>query len=110
MEISGAKDSRFQDVLKEMGAMYDRKTRDYGTESDPLANLRASNEWGIAPWLGALVRLNDKIVRLKSYAKTGKLANEGVEDSILDVACYSVLALILFRESTDAPRHSQHPS
>ena len=36
--------------------------------------------------------------RLKSMAAKGKLENETVEDSLLDLANYAVLALILFRE------------
>jgi len=45
-----------------------------------------------------LVRLNDKIVRLKSFAKKGKLANESAKDSMMDIAVYALIALILYEE------------
>jgi len=91
-------DLRFHALLKEIGALHDRKQQDYGSNSDPFANVRASQEWGVAPWIGALVRLNDKVHRLKRFAAKGSLANESAEDSMLDVAVYSLIALLLYRE------------
>ena len=91
-------DPRFHSLLKEIGDLHSIKSRDYGTGVDPYANVRASSEWGISPWLGALIRLNDKIVRLKQYAQRGSLANESAEDSMLDISVYALIALILHRE------------
>jgi hypothetical protein len=42
--------------------------------------------------------MNDKMIRLKSMAVNGSLQNESVEDSLMDLAAYSILALILYRE------------
>ena len=47
--------------------------RDYGREGDPFANVRASEEFGIPAWLGAVLRGNDKVSRLRTYAQTGTL-------------------------------------
>ena len=47
---------------------------------------------------GGRKRWNQQRVLLETYAKTGKLANEGVEDSFLDIAVYSIIALLLWRE------------
>lgn len=91
-------DPRFLALLDEIEELHARKQRDYGTSVDPFANVRASEDWGIAPYLGALIRLSDKIKRLQTYAKTGKLANEGVEDSLKDISVYALISLILFRE------------
>jgi len=92
-------DPRFHDVLRQMGLLHNRKGADYGTDEDVFANVRASQEWGVAPWLGAMLRGGDKVKRLKTFAKKGTLANEGVEDSMLDLANYAVIALVLYRES-----------
>lgn len=81
-----------------MGEVHDRKQKDYGKDDDPLHNVRSSTEWGVPAWLGTMIRATDKVRRLQTYARTGKLANEGVEDAFLDLAVYSILALILFRE------------
>lgn len=89
---------QFHAILSEMGEMFDRKNKDYGQDSDPFANVRRSEQWGIAPWIGAMVRAGDKMTRLETFAQKGTLANEGVGDSLLDLAVYSIIALLLFRE------------
>jgi hypothetical protein len=89
----------FQEALREIAELHDRKRLDYGTDADSFANVRASEEFGIPAWLGAILRANDKMSRLKTYANKGTLANEGVEDSLLDLAAYALIALVLFREA-----------
>jgi hypothetical protein len=91
-------DKRFHKLLREIAKLHDKKQADYGRGKDPFANIRASQEFGIEPWRGAVLRLNDKVHRLKSYCLNGKLANEGVEDSMMDIAVYALIALVLFRE------------
>lgn len=86
-------------IFDELKELHQRKGEDYGTGQDPLANVRASQEFGIPPWLGAVLRANDKMSRLKTFALTGKLNNEGVEDNLKDIAVYMVIALHLFREA-----------
>lgn len=88
----------FAGVLDEMRALHDKKQKDYGTDADPFANVRASEQFGIPAWLGSVIRANDKMQRLKAFAQTGTLANEGVEDSLIDLANYAVIALCLYRE------------
>lgn len=92
-------DPEFEGVIDEVLAMHRRKGADYGTKQDFFANVSASKDWGIDPWIGAMMRANDKIVRLQAYAKGSTLQNEGVEDSLLDIATYSVIALCLFRRT-----------
>ncbi len=89
----------FRDILVEMGELHDRKNADYGTAADPFANVRASEEFGIPAWLGSVIRANDKMTRLKTFANKGELANEPVEDSLIDLANYCVIALLLYRGS-----------
>ena len=90
--------ARFHEILAELGALHDRKQADYGRDDDPFPNVRASEEWGVAPWVGAMVRLNDKVKRLQTFAIKGSLANEGVEDSLRDIAVYAVIALVLWEQ------------
>lgn len=94
-EIHG--NPEFEKVIEEVLAMHRRKGADYGTDEDFFANVSASQDWGISPWIGAMMRANDKVVRLQSAAKGSALQNEGIEDSLLDIATYSVIALCLFR-------------
>jgi len=88
----------FSEVLAEMQAMHDRKSQDYGVQADPFANVRASEDFGIPGWLGTVVRLNDKITRIKSFAKNGSLANESLRDSLIDIAVYAAIAVALYDE------------
>jgi len=85
-------------ILKELGEIHDKKQRDYGVPEDPFANVRSSVEWGIPGWVGCMVRANDKIRRLQTMAKTGKLSNESARDSFLDLAVYAIIGLCLFEE------------
>ena len=88
----------FDAVLKQMSDLHAKKGQDYGSGSDPYANVRASQEFGVPPWIGALIRLNDKITRLKSFIRRGELANESAVDSIRDVAVYAVIMQVLYEE------------
>lgn len=91
----------FLGVLEELRSLHLSKTHDYGDESagDALANIRNGADMvGIAHWKGALVRAADKMQRLRTYCRVGRLVHEGVEDTLLDLAAYASLALVLFRE------------
>jgi hypothetical protein len=97
-ECKGTGHAGYLTLLDEMRKLHLSKCADYGTGADPLANLRASAEVGIEPWRATWLRALDKVQRIKSYCLNGRLANEGVEDSFLDLASYCLLAVILFRE------------
>lgn len=90
--------ARFHEILQELGLLHDRKQSDYGRGDDPFANIRSSEEWGITPWVGAMMRLSDKVRRLQSLIRNGKLENESAEDSLRDIPVYAVIALVLFEQ------------
>jgi hypothetical protein len=92
---------RFHDVLNQMAEMHDRKQKDYGSADDPFANVRASEEIGIAGWIGGLIRMGDKVRRLQAAARGQNLVNESVEDSFIDLAVYTIISLILFEERAE---------
>lgn len=90
--------ARFHELLKELADLHDRKQADYGRGDDPFANVRASEEWGVTPWVGAMIRLNDKVRRLQSLIQNGQLKNETADDSFRDIAVYAIIALVLFEQ------------
>lgn len=96
-------DPRFLAALDEVRAMHMRKSEDYGSSlsGDPLANIRASEDYGIPAWIGAMIRAGDKVHRIKEFARKGSLANEGVKDSLLDLAAYALIAYVLYMEVSD---------
>lgn len=91
-------DPRFYQRLGDLAELHTRKSQDYGAEEDPYRNVRASEEFGVPAWLGAVIRLNDKVQRLKSLATKGELANESVRDSFQDIAVYAIIADILYED------------
>jgi len=92
---------KFHDLLKEMGEIRDRKGEDYGRDNDPYYNVRRGEGWGVKPWVNAMVRASDKMVRLEQMADRGSLSNEAARDSFLDLAVYALIGLILFEEEQE---------
>ena len=101
-------DSRFYDLLLELAGIHAKKSNDYGmhgaedTETfmaaDPLFNFRGSVLWGVDTWVGAMIRLGDKVSRLQTLAAGHELTNENARDTFLDLASYSLIAMILWEE------------
>ena len=89
------------DLLDTLRNLHKSKSQGYGCPdgTDPLMNIRRGAEFvGIPAWQGAMVRLSDKVTRLSVFNKTRSLPHESVEDTLLDLASYSLLALLLYRE------------
>ena len=97
---------RFHELLKSAGDLHDLKQSDYGKDSDPFANVRATEEWGIPAWVGAMIRLNDKVARLKSLAAKGSLNNEAAIDSFMDIAVYSLIACVLYEQELEEEKNN----
>lgn len=91
---------KFHALLKEAGDLHDAKQSDYGTGKDPFANIRASEEFGVDAWIGSIMRGNDKMARIKSFIEKGSLKNESLRDSLMDLAVYSLISLVLYEESS----------
>lgn len=96
----------FLSILEEIRTMHERKAHDYGSWADPLANIRGSQDYGVPPWVGAMLRANDKVQRIKAFLQRGELKNEPVEDSLLDLAAYAAIALALRRECAEKEKES----
>lgn len=102
--MSHPSSQRFHELADEIKELHDRKQSDYGSASDPFLNVRGSEELGIPAWVGAVLRNNDKQVRLNKAAKDTvemgfpALTNEGVLDSLKDQAVYALIAYVLYEE------------
>ena len=95
---------RFHEILKELGDLHDLKQRDYGTDNDPFANVRASEFFGVPGWIGCMMRAHDKMIRIQKAARGGTMSNESIEDSLRDLAVYAIIGLCLWEEKLDADR------
>jgi hypothetical protein len=90
-------------MKKELGSIQElvsKKNADYTNQGSAFANFDKSIEWGVDPLIGLLVRVEDKMQRLKSFASMGKLQveGEGPEDALRDVIGYSCIALAMLSE------------
>ena len=95
----------FLAVLDEIRELHLKKTLDYGADDDALANIRSSAEVVNVPaWAGCMIRIADKMHRIKSFFRRGRVEFDGIDDTLLDIASYSVIALVLHRESRHAHR------
>jgi hypothetical protein len=89
----------FEYELIELVLTHRSKAKDYGSDEDNYANLRAAQLYGISNWVGCVLRANDKVYRIQQFVRRGKLENESVDDSLLDAAIYFILARVLKRET-----------
>jgi len=93
----------FLDVLDELKQLHMRKTLDYGIDEDALSNIRSSADVVNMPaWAGCILRISDKMHRLKAFFRRGRCEFDGVEDTLKDIACYAAIALVLHRESGES--------
>lgn len=93
----------FLAVLDELRTLHLRKTLDYGVDEDALSNIRSSADVVNMPaWAGCILRISDKMHRLKAFFRRGKVEFDGVEDTLKDIACYAAIALVLHREEGQA--------
>ena len=97
---------RFYQLLNEMKKTHYLKSKDYGDEEDVLANFRTCEMAGIPAWKGCCVRIGDKFSRIMGFAKKEKLEvkDESIKDTLIDMANYALIALILYEETLEEGR------
>ena len=86
-----------------------QKNSDYtgGSEAtDALENFKASRSLGLHPATGLLLRVQDKLMRIRSFVADGKLrvVNESLEDACYDIVNYAILCKALLREEAENKR------
>lgn len=82
------------------------KNTDYtGGSDDPFANFRISEAFGVHPVIGILMRLSDKMQRIKAFVANGKMAvaAESADDACDDIINYAVLIKGMFHEAAENP-------
>jgi len=87
-------------ILDNMQKVYEAKDNDYSATGLPMGNLRKCEDAGIDAWRGCLVRIGDKMSRLENFLneKEYQVIAEKAEDTIIDLANYSILCSCLIEE------------
>jgi len=91
----------FLKLLAKMLDIHERKNADYASVDDLYKNFRESEHMGIPAWKGIAVRLSDKFSRLREFVKmeTLEVYDESIEDTLIDMANYSLLLILVRREA-----------
>jgi hypothetical protein len=89
-------------LLDQMRDLHVNKSAGYaGADNpDPWSNFRQSERFGLAPEIGALVRMSDKWSRICALVRdpANDKINESVEDTAMDPAAYALIYICLRRE------------
>ena len=90
----------FEDIQFEMFELFLRKQADYGPTNVGMGSDVVDTDNKVKRSLAGLsVRMNDKIQRLLNLTFNNKEPeNESVEDTLIDIANYAVMALIVQRQ------------
>lgn len=86
------KESTFRDIAESQIRLYESKNADYGNAADKLYE-----SYGLTYYL---IMLEQKLLRLKNLnSKTDEANNESIEDSLLDMSNYAILAVESMRKN-----------
>ena len=98
-------------TLDSMKEIIRKKNHDYtGGADDPFANFRVAEMEGVTPVQGILIRLQDKLQRIRTYNSRGELlvADEGFTDACDDVIGYALLIKGMLLEKAARESQARH--
>ena len=92
--------NEFEDITHDMVELFSRKQADYGPKNIGMGEEVVDTDKKVKRSLTSLsVRMNDKIQRLLNITFNNRTPNnESVEDTLIDIANYAVMALIVQRK------------
>lgn len=84
-----------KEICQELATLYEKKNHDYGDSFH-----KSFEEWGMPM---VCIRLADKYNRLASLcgAKEQKVLDESIDDTLMDLANYAIMALIERRRNNE---------
>jgi hypothetical protein len=91
--------TRCREVMRDKNSDYTGGSQ----ATDALANFKASKSLGLHPVMGLLLRMQDKIQRVRSFVADGSLrvSGETVEDAFDDMINYAILGKALLVEEAN---------
>ena len=91
----------FDALLRKAGEIHDAKRTDYASNQDPLGNFREAERLGVSPLKSIMIRLTDKYTRACNLVRRdgeAKVKDESLQDTLIDLANYSFLAVLARQE------------
>ena len=95
---------RYLQLLDEMKELHIKKNAGYsGNSRDRWANFRMAENFGVSAFLGCLVRMSDKFIRIQNLVKNpnNEMVGESIKDTLLDVSSYALIAYCLLVEQEE---------
>ena len=94
LELHDALSETARDIMR-------AKNTDYTAGGGVFANFDLSEQLGIPRELGLLLRVQDKLQRLRSFIDSGTLAvkDESATDAVLDIINYMILLAGMIKEA-----------
>lgn len=87
---------RVDEVAENISSIVKKKNKDYGNSYEKMINRYGE--------VALLIRFQDKLGRLDSLVLKGqdqKVADESIEDTLMDIAGYAILELVRRKQSDD---------
>lgn len=95
---------QFLTLLEKMKQLHISKCAGYAGQdnNDPWANFRMSKRFGVSPFIGCLVRMSDKYIRVSNLIQNpdNEQVGENIQDTLLDLAAYALIAICLLDEKS----------
>ena len=93
-------------LLEEMIDLHRAKAAGYsGDNPDTWVNFRGAEGWGVSAFLGCMVRMTDKFKRAQNLIQNpaNDQVGEPLRDTLMDLAAYALIGIILFEEDQPDP-------
>jgi nitrogen regulatory protein PII-like uncharacterized protein len=94
-------DPKYLALLKQMEELHVKKNAGYSGDSpDRWANFRMSEAFGVSAFLGCLIRMSDKYIRVTNLVKNplNEQVGENIKDTLMDLSAYALIAICLLEE------------
>ena len=102
-KITGG-DHAYLQLLDEMRELHIKKNAGYsGDSTDRWANFRLAEAFGVSTFLGVMVRMSDKWIRITNLIKNPSFdqVGESIDDTLFDLAAYALIAICIRREGKE---------
>lgn len=99
-----AGDKNYLDLLEKMKGLHIAKNAGYSGDSlDRWANFRLSEKFGVSAFVGCLVRMSDKVIRVQNLVKnpSNEKVGENIKDTLMDLASYALIAICLMEDKNE---------
>jgi hypothetical protein len=98
----------YQKLFDDIILLHTKKNAGYAGvgATDPWANFRPAEWFDVSPLLGCLIRMGDKIIRVRNLNENPNAdqVNESITDTLQDLAVYCIVAMCLTQEEVSGVR------